>query len=511
MSLITYNNKRGTIKLNDNHIKLLFIWWINKIRELGDKKIYDFSIEKVKFDVQNIPVNSFYKRESLTHHDHSIETKIDFKPSLNSYIEMLPYDENGNFVKEITDEISKYIINSEGFKEFQKLISDKWDFFDGEDERKYEVTYVLESLFIAVLQNYSDRKDGIFSIFKEELDYEFLNELLDNYLGFFNKKYCEVELIIPIVGAIWIKNKSEKDLFEKIEENMAIRLTTKNEQEGRIYFSKTQLGIFEAEKDFFESKHNIYKSNLVISIKEKVYVKDLLNSDHKTINKIYEKYHLKVNTILNLISLNVFEYNLNVRDIYYKCDFYPFSYYATPETSWKKIRTLSRSVIELSTRNFFHQPLELNSELVQKILISYLNILRANSGNGDRVQGAFLRRTRAEMDLNETEGLLDSIIGIEQLFSSGQSAELTFRISLYVCNILYKSEGFEDQSKKSIFNEFRDLYKLRSSFVHTGKKVSNERGLFYLTSLLKQVIDSDKINLKLNESISEQTQNTYLF
>lgn len=497
--------------MTNKPIHLLFKWWIESVKNKMNEKEYNYIIRNFKFDEQNLPIDNYYRRNMPNYSDDLIEKIVDLNPSLDMYIEMLEYDENGYVLRKQADEESKYIFKSEGFEHFQNVIQDKWELTIREEDKHHEIQYVLESIFTSVLQEYSDTKDGIFSIISEKLDFETLNNILDKHLDFFNKKNCEVEIIIPVSGAIWINNQSSKDLFEKIEDNMNIRLITKEEQTSRVYFSETQLGIFEKEKDFFESKYDLNRSNIAISIREKVYVKNLLNYENDTINKIYEKYHLKVNTILNLISLNEMDYNLTIENMYYKCDSYPFSYHVSPITKWNKVLMLPRDIIKLSSKGYFQKPVEINNDLVKKIINEYTNIVKASSGNSECIQGAFLRRTRARMDLNETEGLLDSIIGIEQLFSSGQSSELTFRISLYICNILFGSQGFENQSKKDIFTEFKDLYKLRSSFVHSGKKVSNERGLFYLTSLLKQIINSNKFNLELKESISEQTQNMYLF
>lgn len=115
------------------------------------------------------------------------------------------------------------------------------------------------------------------------------------------------------------------------------------------------------------------------------------------------------------------------------------------------------------------------------------------------------------MDNNGTEGLLDSVIGIEQMFGSRQRTELRFRLSLYAANLLYGDKEFSNRTKKEIFIEFRELYDKRSSVVHAGLDFKDAMSIIYLERIIYNVIKSEDIDLTSSTSISAQIEDLYIF
>lgn len=496
--------------MNNKSILSLFIWWLKEYKKLGNERGYEHTRTKIEYDEQNIPIHNFffYRKDAPIYNNNFAETVIELNPSINDYIDSLLYNKNGKIIRELEHRISEHVFKSKGFKEFQDIVFGKDVFFDIQYEDEPE--FYLTSIFKSVLQEYSDLKGGIYNVLKKNIDHKLVNNLLNKYLLNLKKRSLEIELIVPIIGAKWIK-EGDGDLFEEIEDNMNIRLITKEEQDGRAHYANTELDGFFDYKEI-ENERNIYKSNLAICIKEKIPLKKLLNSETKAINEIYEKYHLKINTILNLLFLENKENHLEIKNTYFKCEGYIFNYLSLPISMWIPTNIMPRNIVKLSGEESSYKPTKINKELVLKVISMYKKIIESSVENGKRIQGAFLRKTRSQMDINETEGLLDSIIGVELLLSgSGQNSELSFRTSLYVCNILHKSKNFENKSKKEIYEEFKDLYGMRSSFVHSGKKVKNQRALLYLSSLLEEIINSEIIFLNSEELISNQIQNIYLF
>lgn len=497
--------------MDNKDIHLLLIWWIEEYKKLGNIRGYNYTTIKIDYDEQSIPIHRFFfnRRNAPVYKENYAETVLELNPSIEKYIETLSYNEKEELSVKINEIIPNYMLRSKGFKEFKNIVFNEKVYFEVNQDDD-DLFYLLENIFQSILQEYSDLKGGILNILKKDLDHGVLNKLLNKYLMNIRKRSCDVEIIIPILGLKWIK-ENHAHLYEELEDNITIRLITKDEQSARSFHANTELGIFSFQ-DYCENESNIYRSNLIISIKEKISLKNLMSHENIAINEIYEKYHLKVNTLLNILYLENKECDLEVSDIYFKCDGYAYNCHGLPKSSWIRIETIPRNKIKLLNYRRLYNPNKIKKEELLNVIFRYKKILNASSINADRIQGAFLRRTRAQMDLNETEGLLDSIIGIEQLLSgNGQNTELSFRTSLYVCNILYNCEYFENKSKKEIFKEFNKLYGIRSSFVHHGKKVKNERALFYLSSLLREIIDSDKINLNLDKLISEQIQDIYLF
>lgn len=503
--------------MNNKSIHSLLIWWIKEYKKLGNRRGYNYKTTEIKFNDQNIPIHQYYfnRRDAPIYNENFAEEIIELYPSLNSYIETLSYDEEARLLKSVSQRISNHIYKSKAYKDFEEIVYSKDSYINDEDryhhESEYEIHYFLESIFIAVLQEYSDLKEGIFSILENKLDHTLLNNLLNKYLEKFQTHLTDIEIIIPIIGLNFTLKDEMKNFFEQIEDRVSIRLITEDEQKSRVQHANTELGVFAPPNNYRENKENIYNSNLIISINEKVYLNDLEESYHETVNKTYEKYRLKVNTILNLLALESNEYNLKVSDFYFKCDGFIYNSLALPMSMWIKVNTSPSNIIELTSYGYSYATLHINENTIFNIISRYNKIFSSSSKNTERIQGAFLRRTRAQMDNNETEGLLDSIIGIEQLFSSGHNSELSFRISLYVCSVLYKNESFKTESKKEIFDEIKHLYNLRSKFVHLGIGGKSERALFYLSALLKEIIDSETINLASKDPISKQIENYFLF
>ncbi len=87
-----------------------------------------------------------------------------------------------------------------------------------------------------------------------------------------------------------------------------------------------------------------------------------------------------------------------------------------------------------------------------------------------------IRRVLSAMNerTNPVDAFIDTVIARENLF--GGNAELGFRISISIANLLGDTSGLkkEDIQKKVI-----DYYNLRSKIVHGVKEVTNEEALKY--------------------------------
>lgn len=500
----------GGSYLNQKELKilqLLFTDFIEGIKREVRKKDLKFEKYKLYFDEQNR--HDFFRSFSRKENNERVK---DSNPSIFKFLESCGYDENGKVIN-----ISfpyETIDDSEGLKIFVDKFRDKFPEMNSLEDG----SHLLGCIFGATLQEYSDINKGLSSIIDSDVNYNLLFKLLDKYINFLQNTHCEVEIFIPILGETWIKGSSVNNLDKKFDENISLRLLTIEEQEARVYGGITNL--IGDEPLVHEDEYNISKSNTMIVIKDIVeYRKIGFNEFEDNVYEVYKKHYLKINALLNFISLTS-EYNsISVERVYFKCDGYLFNYYGLPISLWNKLEVPNKYSIDLSQRarntldyfsendNYFLNENHLNAswEIYNKLYQI------CSKKNKEKIEGALLRRTRAKMDFSETEGLLDAVIGVEQLFSSSQTSELSFRISLYVSNILYETKGFENSSKKDIFNEFKKMYKKRSSFVHAGLGTTDEKSLLYLESLIREIMISGKYDLSLNCLIATQTENIYLF
>ncbi|WP_214850701.1 HEPN domain-containing protein [Exiguobacterium sp. s193] len=229
---------------------------------------------------------------------------------------------------------------------------------------------------------------------------------------------------------------------------------------------------------------------------------------------------MKINSLINFISLVAELTDIGFDKVYFKCEGNILNGSNLPRSLWDKVNIMDSQKItlrkDLSSLPFsilreLQQKNRLNNEQLKLAIEKYNALYKTyHEEHMNRIQGALYRRTRAMMDFNETEGLLDSIIGIEQLFSSG-SSELSFRLSLYVANILREDKKFIDMEKKEIFDEFKKLYSKRSKFVHLGKEQKDTKALIFLEAVLLGIINSKKINFESKESLAKQIEMIYIF
>lgn len=474
-------------------------------------------VEKIKDESKNRKTN--FKKIKLDFDEHNTfsfnrtDKVIDKYPSIFKFIESLGYDIDGNVIQPSL--YVELIESTQAINVFKKYVKSYQVDFD----EVGEINFFLESLFCSVLQEYSDMQGGIDSILKYELEINKIDLILAKYINCLMTGHINVKIIIPILGVKWNNISSLKRLELRVSDNIYIEQLTKIEQESRVYGGITDWNYFE----YFdhENLYEVNKSNIAIVIEEEIKFEnsDLFFLNNK-ISLVFQKYHMKINSLINFISLVAELTDIGFDKVYFKCEGNIFNGSNLPRSLWDKVSIMdSQKIIlrkDLSSLPFsiqreLQQKNSLNNEQLKLAIRKYNALYKTyHEEHMNRIQGALYRRTRAMMDFNETEGLLDSIIGIEQLFSSG-SSELSFRLSLYVANILKEDKKFINMEKKEIFDDFKKLYSKRSKFVHLGKEQKDTKALFFLEAVLLGIINSNKINFESKESLAKQIEMIYIF
>ncbi|WP_029595945.1 HEPN domain-containing protein [Exiguobacterium chiriqhucha] len=469
----------------------------NLLKEALAKLDYEnvFQKKTIYFDNQGIPTIDMVKKET------------DLCPPISAVVDWIEYEDHVFFRDVIIDKIR----NSLALDYFTSFISAHIDLQRKDTE---SVLYYLFSVLTSCIQEHVNNVGGYLVFRLQEIDEKSLVRYLDKYLNFFIAKRVKVSIIVPLVG-VFYKKKFPIDSSELIfDQNVKIRRLTEEEQRTRLYESVSMFS--NLNQDTMNTAFQ-QKTSAAIEIEDDIVIdKFNLSNVNTLVGELYKAYFSKINTLINLISLNQDFNNISVENAFFKIEGYLLNTHSRPKMYWNRIRGKSFQLIDLSYsgfRPFFNSDClsvtNLNLEEIKKDFDKVY--MTSHKDNRRRLEGAFFRRTKAIMDNNGTEGLLDSVIGIEQMFGSRQRTELRFRLSLYAANLLYGDKEFSNRTKKEIFIEFRELYDKRSSVVHAGLDFKDAMSIIYLERIIYNVIKSEDIDLTSSTSISAQIEDLYIF
>lgn len=477
-------------KSEDLILEMLY-FFVNEAKDDLEKNGYVVKSDSVVFDDYNSPVITY---------DGATEFKnpliIDLYDKFYS-----PYGEIPAYEK-----LFSHVLNSEAPEEFARRFS---HFFTS--QTKEATTYHLTTFYFSILQEYCDNVNVENFVF-DSIKYDYLNDIYNKYINFLEEPSVPVKIIIPLTGLLWANHGSlDTDFEAKIEDDITLRNMTVDEQRGRLFT------LIRQDEFHFDGRNTGIDTitNMVIEINAKLRLKDKrLVDTFSRIETIFKEKFEKINTLLSLVSMEYMSRLVGFSKVYYKVEGHLFNANTTPMSYWHDLHVPQNYLprfVDID-KGFFERSdyTTLNTERINSIIAVYSKIYNSKPTHSRKIEGALFRRTRALMDSNETEGLLDSVIGIEQILNDGKG-DISYKISLYMANLMYGDELFESQSKKEIFEEFKSIYSKRSGVVHRGEKESDKKSLVYLERLILKILNHSEIDLNSEEIITEQIENIYLF
>lgn len=461
-------------------------------------------------------------KEDLTHHSRGVESDCITFDAFNSPVieygggckteNPLIMDLYQKFSEQLGEEdpydrLVGFVKSSGALTYFKDNFKERYTNINSEEAQIFN----LMSFYFSIVQEYVDSLGSLDSFVSSEIDNEKLFSIYEVYLNFLRQDSTDVKIIIPITGVLWFDKGDCTEMTVDFGSGIRLRNISKEEQLGRLFVAIRQDAYYFDGRD----KDIDQVTNLVIEISERVRLKEKRIGETPGIirQKFENKFH-EINSILTLISMEFSNQLIGFHRVYYKIEGHPFNAHSTPLAHWHDLSVKPIFLPRFLDLEFGHvgrkDYLLLNRDRLAPVNNMYEKIYNSHSSHRKKIEGALFRRTRALMDFSETEGLLDSVIGIEQLLNDSRN-DISFKMSLYIANLLQDDKEFETKSKKEIFNEFKEIYNKRSRIVHSGISVSEREALKYLERLIVKILSHPEIDLQSEQPITGQIEDIYLF